>query len=540
MGIRRWAYVPLLLAAIVGVWLTADGRLHVDEPSYLYEGRYLTTQQILAGEVQPSGIPGFTHGRILHALIVKAVMATFDSGETGFRALLLIHFSLTIASLVLVAGILRDLLPDSRTVGPSVALLAMSPIVLFMALKTLGDNESLLAALIATMALYRGAKSGSIGLAIVAATAISVAALTKNQMIIMPAGFWAAMCLIPIGGIDRRRFAIYGAVCGAAGLLLTIAILELLGIGLAGYLTSYRHALVSTVPFIAKVVNFGTEFGLLWLLAPFALLTSRRRPLLAFGLWFLFATLPVLVVFSSIEARHLVGNIVAVGGLLALALEAIGQRSVAWSRLGNAGKGLVAAAGVGLLMASNALVLAISPHRVDLRQLSEMLSSLDERYGAGRYALFTARGYTDFHIIRLLWPAVYVNYADTPEMSVDTKGGPRDAALDAYMGNRHPETIAQLAALDCPLLYIGYQRTFAAENMRTILNSASRGLGDRLVGGVELVEHLYPPEAQWLWDAPGVRLKPIAQVGHYSAFEIVLSTQAASDGRAASGKCVAG
>lgn len=522
MRVRSWSFFPLLLAAIAGAWLAADGRLHLDEPSYLYAGHYLSTEQILAGEVQPSGIPGFTQGRILHALIVKGVMAPFSSGATGFRAMILLHFAFTIAGLVLAYRILQALLPESRAVAPSVALLAMSPIVLFMSLKTLGDTESLLAAVIATMALLRGARSGSIGLAIVAAAALAVSALTKNQMIIMPAGFWAAMCIAPIGGIDRRRFVIYGAACGAAGFLLTVAILELLGVGLAGYLASYGDAFVSSVPLVAKVVNFGTEFGLLWLLVPFALLTSRRAALFALGLWFLFTTIPVLLVFPSIEARHLAGNLVAVGGLLALSLEAIGQRTAAWRRLRGASRGFAATLGVVILMASNFLVLAISPHRVDLKQLARMIESLDARYGVGRYALLTAKGYSDFHIIRLLWPAVDARDPGAAVMAVNVEHGTKEAALDAYMGDRHPETIDELALLNRPLVYMGYRRTFAAENMRTILNCASSGLGDRLIGRVDLIDHMQMPETRWLWGSPGVRLRPLERTGHYSAFEITL------------------
>lgn len=525
MRVWSWSFFPLLVAAIAGVWLAADGRLHLDEPSYLYAGHYLSTEQILAGDVQPSGIPRFTQGRILHALIVKGVMAPFGSGDTGFIAMILLHFVLTITSLVLAARILRALLPESRAVAPSVALLAMSPIVLFMSLKTLGDTESLLAALVATMALLRGARSGSIGLAIVAAAALAVSALTKNQMIIMPAGFWAAMCIAPIGGIDRRRFAIYGAACGTAGFALTVVILALLDIGLAGYLASYSDAFVSSVPFIAKVVNFGTEFGLLWALVPFALLTSRRTPLLAFGLWFLFTTIPVLLAFPSIEARHLAGNLVAVGGLFALAIEAIGRRNATWRRLRGTSRGLAATLGVVILMASNFLVLAISPHRVDLKQLAQMIESLDARYGVGRYALLTAKGYSDFHIIRLLWPAVDARDPGTAAMAVNADRGSKEAALDAYMGDRHPETIGELAVLDRPLVYMGYRRTFAAENMRTILNGASSGLGDRLIGGVDLIDHMHMPETRWLWDSPGVRLQPLTRIGHYFAFEVTFSTR---------------
>ena len=49
MRVWRWSFFPLLVAAITGVWLAADGRLRLDEPSFLYAGHYLSTEQILAG-----------------------------------------------------------------------------------------------------------------------------------------------------------------------------------------------------------------------------------------------------------------------------------------------------------------------------------------------------------------------------------------------------------------------------------------------------------------------------------------------------------
>jgi hypothetical protein len=51
--VRNWAVVPLLIAAILGIWLAADGRVTTDEPSYLYVAEYQDTHQIIASDVQP-------------------------------------------------------------------------------------------------------------------------------------------------------------------------------------------------------------------------------------------------------------------------------------------------------------------------------------------------------------------------------------------------------------------------------------------------------------------------------------------------------
>jgi hypothetical protein len=87
--------------------------------------------------------------------------------------------------------------------------------------------------------------------------------------------------------------------------------------------------------------------------------------------------------------------------------------------------------------------------------------------------------------------------------------------------------------IDRPLVLVGFQRTFAAENLRMILNRVSAGLADRLLGHVHLVEHLYTPETQWLWGSAAVRLEPVAKIGHYQAFELSIRRRNEDAGGAA-------
>ena len=69
--------------------------------------------------------------------------------------------------------------------------------------------------------------------------------------------------------------------------------------------------------------------------------------------------------------------------------------------------------GVLVLLASDAVMLPIMPHKVDLPRLTQALASLDTRYGPGGYQLIAADGYADFHIIRVLWPDRDVRNAGT-------------------------------------------------------------------------------------------------------------------------------
>jgi hypothetical protein len=328
--------------------------------------------------------------------------------------------------------------------------------------------------------------------------------------------------VFPLPGIDRRRLVVWGVATGVAAVVLTLATIRVLGFTLTAYLASYRDLLDGDVPVIAKVVNVGTELGLLWLFLPLALLSPRRQALRTLGLWFALAMAPFVFFINSIEARHVAVNLVAVAGLLALAIEAVELRWRAWHGLSDARKCAVAVAIVLVLTASNALMLKIMPHRVQIPQMRALLDALDARYGKGGYALLTSSGYTDFQLIRVLWPDIDARDVGTDTISVSGRR-PREKHLTAYMGERHPNSIEELRAIGRPLVYFGYRETFAAENLRDVISRVSPPLADRLLGTITLVDRLHTEATKWLWDSPQVRLEPVGQSGHYLAYEVTLS-----------------
>ena len=220
MTATRSPLVALFVVALVtGLWVAADGRHHWDEPTYLYAGAYVDAGDIIGGQVQPSGIGHFTQGRILHALIVKAVMQAAGSPPAGFIAMLVLNLALLGASILLLHRILRTLLPDLGWTREATALVAMSPVILYLAFRVLADAEALCAALLATYALLRLAQGGGLGYAALAAASIAFCALSKNQMAWMPATFWATFSLVPLAGIDRRRLVVLGAASGLAAII---------------------------------------------------------------------------------------------------------------------------------------------------------------------------------------------------------------------------------------------------------------------------------------------------------------------------------
>jgi hypothetical protein len=520
-GIPRWSWLPLLVALVAGLWLAADGRLTSDEPGYLYAAEYRSAGEILAGDVQPSGIPGFLQGRVLHVLFLKGITAVTGGGEAGFRVLQGVHLAILVLNLWLIGRIARSLLPHVAAARLTAAVLWLTPVAPYFALKTLPDNEALLGGLLTTLALLRLAERGSLAWIAVAIVALAAAALTKNQMTFMPAAFWLAFCLVPVARIDRRRLAVLGAACGAGGVLLTIALLEATGIGLSGYLESYRAPFANQSPPLAKLMNLGTELGGLWLLVPAALQSARRRETAAYGLWFVLTMAPFLF-FSGVEPRQVAVNLAAAGGLFALGLEAIAARCGRWQALSSAGRSTVATATVVALAFANALMLSIMPHKVDLPRLREALAGLDARYGAGGYRLLAPNGYTDFNIVRVLWPDRDVRDLNTAVYWTRQTGSARDLLVDEWLDGRVVRSVEALRDGRRPLVYFGYRETFAAANLRALLARASPALPERVLGGVSLKQHLYRPEAEWLWGSAELELVPVLDAGNYTALEVRL------------------
>jgi hypothetical protein len=506
-----------LAAFVTGLWVASDGRHHWDEPTYLYAGAYVSLPDILDGQVQPSGIEHFTQGRVLHGLLVKAVMQAMPSPPAGFAAMIALNLLLLAGSVWFLHRILRGLLPGAPFVGEATTLVAMCPVILYFAFRVLADAEALFAGLLATWALLRIAQGAGLAHGALAAFAIALCTLSKNQMAWLPASFWAIFCLIPITDIDRRRLALRGAVSGMAAVVLTLATLEAIGVGLEAYWSSYRNLYSGTIPVTAKLLNVGTELGLLWLLLPFAFLTSRRRELAAFIAWLALSMAPFLFVINSIEARHVAVNLVAVGALFVVALEALAAR---WRQAASVGTALAA---IALVMSTNAVVLAVMPHRIHTGQMRAALDALDNRFGRGGYVLLTATGYTDFHMIRVLWPDVDVRDPSTAETYVHPGARGREEALEAWYQGRQVGSVEALRRLGKPVAWLGYGQTFAAENLNELLGRVSPALARRVLGKVALPDRLFARSTEWLWGDPAVKFQPIARIGHYRTYAVQLA-----------------
>lgn len=519
--LEAWAILPLLAAAVAVCILRADGALHWDEPGYLYNGIYRSFAELIAGQVQITGIDEFTQGRILHVLQIKALMAIIGSSAGTFWALVTIHLVLLMGILMLSHRMLRELLPNTEQVTAAIFVTAMSPIVIYMAGKTLADTEALAGATLATWCLLRCSRGVSIARVCGAALAMAYITLTKNEMVFMPAGLCAAAAFVPIAGVHRERVIGAGILSALGAVAISVVALEALGIGVGRYLASYADALDRAPPLAAKLMNISAELGVLWLLAVVAAwLSPRRREAVFLVLWLAFAMAPFVLLVGQIEPRHLAVNLIAAAGLFALALEGLNQRTVMWRRLSAVGKAAIATLAVAVLMVSNKVVLAVMPHEVEIASLRGLLDKLDQRYGAGHYTVVTPWGYTDFHIIRVLWPNVDVRDLVRSNSIVMTFGSQsRKQLLSAYYDGRFAERTEDLAAIGKPIVYVGFRETFSVENLRSMSQRIAPEYVGNMLKKIRLVDH----RESWLWRDSRAHFKPVALNGHYLAYELSLN-----------------
>ena len=516
---RRLAIASLVVAAIV-LLFGLDGTLHWDEPGYLYAGIYQTLGEILRAEVQPSGLPDFTTGKLLHVLFIHLVFGLTDSPPATFFIVAGSYVLLLGLGLWLAYRITARLLPEAPTAAYAGMLaVALVPTVAYLAFKTLSDIPALFLSTLATFAILRAAtteRSGVVwlGLGIVA---LAMAVLAKAQAVVLPATFVLAALLLPPAGLERRRVLVNGAVVGLAAGLLTVVVLFALSIGIGRFVGS-SDLLVKPSPLVAKLMHIAITGGLVWIVLPLSLLTTHYRALGFFWAWFLLATVPFLVLFEHVEPRYLAGSLVPLVGIAALALEGV------WRWLGPVFHGRRRAATVAagvlaiLLLGSNVLALRVMPHEVALFELRATLARLDARYGEPQPNLLTAWRFTDFHTLRVLWPDRPVWSVDSTPLLVEPRSAQTAEELaTAFLDGRQLSTPAELADLEGPLLLIGFEETFAPVNLARIADVLRPGIGRELLDSLNLIDHL---ETSWVWHADDLTLEPVSRTAHYRVFEV--------------------
>ncbi len=529
---RRGEKICWCMCVLAFLFLALDGALHWDEPAYLYTGGFLSYEQIMSGGFQPSGIENFYFTRPLHILMIHWITNLVGVGVPGLVSIIGLS-TLSLFGFLAISGlIVRELLPglpglsgvDRRLPWLAVAFGLLIPVVPYLAFKSLPESGALLFASLGLYALIKGARSTgaakAVGWIAVALVTVALTLWLKGPMLLLIGS--GAVAVVLLGGREAKRIKLAGFTVAAAvaGLALAYAWVVMLGIDPSIYTGGVSRVGGEYEPISARILNNGTEVGLFLLVVPLAWLSPRRREAGLFTFWFLLSTVPLALLFPSMEARYQSPNVVPLIGLTALALHGV----LPWLKAKWHARRAVVAIGLTGVLAfvvfSHALAIAVMQHEVKMTQVHCTLNQLDERYGEDGYALLTAWTYSDFLYLRFVYPdrPIYTAH-DVVQMNKDNLSDElmRSSHVD-FFPERMIEYPSQMSRVDgrTPVLF-GFHENFAAENLRAIFNRIPGKPLEAELKKMHLADHL---ATTWLWDNPDYKLEEVAKVGHYRAFEV--------------------
>lgn len=504
---QRWM---LTLAASSGVvllfvFLAFDGRLHWDEVGYLYTGGFLDREAILRGEF----LGGIYISRLLHIAVIAAIVNLVGPGG---RALALLT-GLYTAALLLVSrlsySILRKVLPDARGLGLAVVCGMFAPIYLYLAFKTMPEIPALAMSAIATWALLRAFTGRPLIWLPVVGLALLATVFLKAEMTLLYVSFVMTVLLFGLDKVPRPKLLGYVVLSGIGSLAVFGVVLWALGIDLGSYLGVGAALLDREEPLAAKILNITLEGGIFFAALPLAFLSGRRREAGFFLTWFLFASLPLPLLFTYVEPRYLAPNLVPLTGSIYLTMHALTPRVAGWWHRSKT----AAACAVGLvlliLLGSNLITLPLMPHEVRKDQLRRLVARLDQAYAGRRYAILTPYTYTDFHYLRFVYP-------DRPIYTVQTSFN-RSSDNWSYYPGRVVTDLDQLSSIDAELVYLGFHENLAAENLRRIVQMVPIPILARQLEKMEFQDHL---ALSWMWDNPALVFGEPVREGHYFAYPV--------------------
>jgi hypothetical protein len=177
-----WQWVVIAAAGLIWLWISHDGHLHWDEPSYLYTAAYVPWQQILYEGFEPSTIQGFNISRMGHLAIAKFLVGILGPGNTFFNAVVVLYLLLLLATIVVSYSILRLLMPHAEHVALSVSITLFVPMMVYLAWKTTPDIPALFFSTLASLCFLLSMTAQPLIWILLASLLLALTGLTKYIM----------------------------------------------------------------------------------------------------------------------------------------------------------------------------------------------------------------------------------------------------------------------------------------------------------------------------------------------------------------------
>ena len=497
--------VALCVAILVG-W---DGRLHWDEPGYLYRTAYFDWRSLTSGPVASD----FYVPRLLHLGILNVFFSVLGLGQTAVFAVRALYLIFLIGALGLGYWLLVETVNAKERFELGYMAGIFAPIVPWLVGRTVSEIPGLFLTALTLFCLHRFVtlKGRWVWLAI-GGIALGCVVLTRNNLVFALPSYVIALLLFPT--VRRERFRLVTgafAVC-LGGVLVFVALMYVMGITFENYLGGVRGALNETAPWIAILYFTSLEGGLVFLALPLAFLFGSRRDASFMTVWFILASLPLYILLDDIEARYLLPNIFGLLGLAGVA--GVGLHA----RLGNLSFGrktLLFGAILLLLVVTGKFSQRFMSYEVDMREVDQIIDYLHTRYGAGGFTLLVPDDHTDFRYLRVAYPDLSVFIVrEQPET-----GG------SELFGTRIIRSLEELKGISGPFVYFGFESNFTVANLRSLIKELPIPTAPEnwIIGEIAKMETRRPIEESWMWAHPGICFDKFGGTSHYRFAEVRVS-----------------
>lgn len=514
------SYVAVLGLFVAVLWIFAgwDGRLHWDEPNFLYFGAYRDWQSLTTGPLASS----FHAPRLLHIGALNSFFSLLGTGLSSLFALRALCLIIVLGALVLGYLVVLGHITDRRGFTLGYIAGAFAPIVLWLVGRTGPEISGLILTAISIYSLQRFlAHQGRWLWLIIGSLALGGVVLTRNNMVFAVSGYVLALLSFPPSGYERISVLKGAALMCLGGVLSFTALMLLIGITLDHYLGGIVGVLSETAPWASLIYFTGLEGGLVFLALPLAFIFGNRRDAAFVSVWFLLASLPLLILVSDIEDRYLLPNVFALLGLAGVAAAGLQRRIVGWSPVK---KLILASAIIMTLFASGLAAQRLMTHEVEMRAVGRVIDRLRETYGPrGGFTLLTPNDVSDFRYLRVAYPDLPVfNVHQEPAWGDSYRRAPRQRL---HYGNHFIGSLDELRRLEGPFIYYGFTSNFPVANLRALIKALPipSDLTAWILAQVSQIARRNQLEESWMWEHPSIRFGAFDRIGHYHFTEIRLS-----------------
>ena len=266
------------LALGLWLWLANDGRLHWDEPGYLYAAAYLDVGEIVAAEFQPSGVAWHSTNRILHILFCHALYSVFGVKPIVIDLITGIYLALILGAVYIGFLVVRALVAIDAWSPAAILLVMFSPICLWLSFKTMPEAPAFFFASTSVLALLKSLDGRPVPWIVVGAPSLTIVALFKATLALSFLSFGLTLLLFNGFGFPRRRIVINSLLIGVGSLALFAVSLNLFGISLDRYLSTWSVVQNVGDPVISRLAFTAIEAGLLYAALPLSLLAPATTP----------------------------------------------------------------------------------------------------------------------------------------------------------------------------------------------------------------------------------------------------------------------